>query len=268
MMFESAWLTRTNGPVDVAAIEAHLSALPWAWRDPVNGKQFFLAGRVRAARDARAWRIAHPTEFPTEGVLVSVHPDGVRIDQRGHPESMARARDFLTWLLGTGSWRARTEFTPARPLTSAKDLYPGALPSRDDLADDPLQSPVIEGALTRWTVGNRTLAVHSSGAVQLQLPQGGVVDARLAQTELDAWNRVADLDPDDLDFDEPEPSAGVEFERETPEGEQSAWFDKTRIPEQVFPLAQQVTKLSSALENWVPGKPVPTGLVSITRKPS
>lgn len=267
MKFESAWITRTDGPVDVAAIEAYLSALSWAWRDPVNGKDFFLAGRVRSARAARDWRITHPTEFPTDGVLVSVHPDGVSIDQRGHPESMARARDFLTWLLGTGTWRARTEFIPDMPLASTKDLYPAPLPTQADLEEDPLQSPVLAGALTRWTVGDRTLLVHSSGTVQLQLPQGGVVDARLAQAEIDAWNRASDLDFEDLDFDAPEPRTSVEFERETPDGEQSVWFDKTRIPEQVFPLSKQVTKLWSALESWAPGKPVPAGFVSITHKP-
>ncbi|NRD61969.1 hypothetical protein HRD49_09390 [Corallococcus exiguus] len=268
MKFENAWLTRTDGPVDVAAIEAYLGALPWAWRDPVNGKEFFLAGRVRSARAARDWRIAHPTEFPTDGVLVSVHPDGVSIDQRGHPESMARACDFLTWLLGTGKWRARTEFIPDMPLASTKDLYPGPLPSQADLGDDPLQSPVVEGALTRWTVGDRTLSVHSSGIVQLQLPQGGVIDARLAQAELDAWNRASDLALDDLDFDAPAATTSVALDRETPEGEQSAWFDKTRIPEPVFPLSLQATKLLSAMESWAPGKPVPAGFVSITRKHS
>jgi hypothetical protein len=266
--FESAWLTRTDGPVDVAAIEEHLESLPWAWRDPVNGKQFFLAGRVRDARGARDKRLAHPTEYPTDGVLVAVLPDGVRIDQRGHPESMARARDFLAWLLRTGRWRARTELAPEKALTSAEGLYPGPLPSADDLADDPHQSPVAEGALTRWTVGKRTLSVHSGGAVRLQLPGGGVVDARLAPAELEAWNRAADLDPEDLDFDAPEATTSVALDRETPEGDKSAWFDKARVPEQVFPLAQLVTKLWSTLEGWAPGKPVPASLVSITRKGS
>ncbi|QRK08226.1 hypothetical protein JQX13_51285 [Archangium violaceum] len=266
MKFESAWLTRTDAPLDVSAIEAHLESLPWAWRDPVNGKEFFLADRVRSARDAREWRIAHPTEFPVHGVLVAVYPDGVRIDQRGYADSMARARDFLTWLLRTGRWRARTELMPERPLTSVAGLYPEPLPSAAELVDDPHLSPVLEGALTRWTVGGRTLSVHSSGAVRLQLPGGGVVDAQLSPGALEDWNRVADLDPEDLDSNPADTATTVALDRETPEGEKVAWFDKGRVPEQVAPLARAVVTLWSSLEGWTPGKPLPPGLVSIRRK--
>ncbi|MCP3100736.1 hypothetical protein LZ198_17850 [Myxococcus sp. K15C18031901] len=266
MSFESAWLTRIDGPIDVAVIEDHLGALPWAWRDPVDGRQFFLAGHVRDARAARDWRITHPTEYPTDGVLVAVHPDGVRIDQRGYPESMARARDFVGWLLRTGTWNARTELSTEQPLTSAEELYPGPLPSTSEMDDDPHQSPVIVGTLTRWTTGARTLSVHSDGAARLQLPGGGAVDARMTPEELVAWTRAADVDPEDLDFDASDAATRVTLERETPEGVKSAWLDTTRVPKAVAPLARQVARLSSALEGWTPGDPIPPGLMSITRR--
>ena len=72
--------------------------------------------------------------------------------------------------------------------------------------------------------------------------------------------------PEALDFDGGDPATGVALDRETPEGERSAWFDRARVPAEAAHLERVAAALRAALEGWRPGAPVPPGLVSIRRR--
>ncbi|HHN73686.1 MAG TPA: hypothetical protein ENK10_00500, partial [Acidobacteria bacterium] len=100
MSFESALLTPER-PYDLDRVRTHLAGLPYAFVDPHGSGVFHLSGTAAAARHAADQRRADPDRFPP-GVLVTLRPDGVLVDQRPLPDAQARGREFVAWLLQMG----------------------------------------------------------------------------------------------------------------------------------------------------------------------
>jgi hypothetical protein len=268
MRSEIVWLTRLDASIDVTEIEKHLEALPWAWRDPVHGKSFFIAGTIRESRSALQERLDNPMMYPPSGVVVTVNKQRIAVSHGGFVQAMARAREFVSWLLDIGMWCAHWDWsaTSSAPLCSATELYPDPLPDPSDLFDDAHESPVLVGTLTSWHASGRALSVHSYGPVRLrQYVSDTWIDGFLAWDQLERFNRAASFNPGKLGFMATNPKTRVVLARETPEGECIATFDNWRIPPAATPLSEEVTYLIFAMENWAPGNELPYGFSEISQ---
>lgn len=266
MSFESLHLIPSEG-YDPAATRAWLSARPWAFADPHGSGAFHLSGRARDALAARERRVADPSRFPP-GVVVNVRDDGLGLEALADAATMARAKEFVTWQLSTGSWRMKRDWLTDEEPADIGVLFPEPLPDTDLLVDDPLGRPVLAGRIVVWARGEEDdpagvweIEVHSSGALAYSHTGGG--HAHRVRGELDAAARLAwleaaaHLDEDDDELFEPRPKDQiVRVGVETPDDDWSLFMDGEAPSRSAEPLARIVAAWQPLLEAWDgPGLP-------------
>lgn len=98
-MVETVVLFPIDGQFDVGHIEAHLDALTYVSRDPLdpNGT-YFMCDEPQAVDFYRQKRIRHPDRFPYI-VLIDVHALRVDVHQQTGVEMLRKAREFVSWML-------------------------------------------------------------------------------------------------------------------------------------------------------------------------
>jgi hypothetical protein len=95
-------LAPTTHPFDLAEVEAHLAALPGAFRHPDPSDLTYVVTAGPEAKRLVALEIDEDPHGALSGQgLVSVDPQGMRVEQDAPEEVLAQLRVFVTWLLAT-----------------------------------------------------------------------------------------------------------------------------------------------------------------------
>ncbi len=276
MSFESVRLNPATARVDMQAVAAHLDSLPWAFRDPLDNTRWCM--EANAKRTIRMRQRRTRGDF-TLGLLICVHPDHIVIAQCADHDAMARGRQFLQWLLKRDTWHARNDYRDVGQIKSADDLYTSPLPCIEDIGEDELAQPVLEGLLLDLYCGTemspegcRMLRVHSSGHLHAEIRYAEHRISwigKLHPTHGEALQQIWEsLSPDDIDVypeEMPPQERLVNLSAATPEDEESFTFDLNMIPEQLQDLTAKLTHLHDEISAWTGGPP-PRGLQTLNRE--
>jgi hypothetical protein len=255
MKFEDLTLRPTSGTVDVTAVTAWLSARPYAFFDPVVGDGWHLSATPALMALSRQERIDHPREFPV-GVRVTVSPDHVWLSGRADRDNLARALEFVQWLVREGEWMAKRDSSASEPLGDPRRLFPEGLVDPALLDDDRTLTPVTQGTLVTWSPASddgSSLAVHSSGQWRYA-GHGRALRGRLSDDARAAWNAaVAAAESADATLRaEPDPSSAVAVEFETPEALTTLELDPDDPPAAYRPLAALASEWIASFASWTP----------------
>lgn len=189
-------LRPVTGDVDASAVEHRLAATPGAFRDPIYPATWILPLHPGEIDDLRGARIERPSEWPLEVARVTPSSSCVEVV----PDySTGRARQFVTWLLGQGTWILEVGGEVIGPVFQPSDIYADATWQDPDALADPTENPPRTGfvvVLNRYrevTGGSLSeeLVVHSSGIMSyLQLhpvEDGAKTYRRLTPELLQDW---------------------------------------------------------------------------------
>lgn len=194
------------GGVDTVAIEAHLAAMPGAFRDPLERETWILAAHPRDIDALRRARLEQPGRYPLDP-RISVSPEDIVVV----PGTQARERAFVTWLLSQAPWELRVRGEVVGQVTSAADLYASEDWPAPALADDPTGTPPLAGAvLTIEREGDELseqIAVHDAGVMSYEqlrpVADPAKTYRRLSPELLARWRELVAHLP--LDADAPGP---------------------------------------------------------------
>lgn len=163
------------GDVDVNAVVHRLAATPGAFRDPIHPATWILPLHPSEMDDLRSARIGRPLEWPLEVARVTPSSTCVEVI----PDySTGRARQFVTWLLGQGTWILDVGGEVIGHVREPSDIYADDAWQDPDASADPTENPPRTGfvvVLNRYREVSggslsEELVVHSSGTMSyLQL---------------------------------------------------------------------------------------------------
>jgi hypothetical protein len=260
MLFETLILRPQSGNVDVEPVSAWLDALPYAFRDPIEGNSWHLSATPRLMALNKQARIANPREFPL-GIRVAVAPDHVFIAARADADNLARGLEFVQWLVANGRWMATVDGVDLGVIDDPCRLFPSGLPDPVSLIDDPTIPPITAGKLVTWSTESgseqRTFVIHSSAQWRYETSKRRL-QGRLSPNAIAAWNAAMEaIDPDDPELpDNPDPATAVSMDIETPEGSEWAYFDTVAPPAAYRPIVEMIARWINSLDQWVPGTQV------------
>lgn len=263
---EELTLRTAEGPCDVAAMAAWLSAQSFAFLDPVEGQVWHLSASSQTAARARQARLADHRRLPL-GVEVLVFPDRVAVNVVANEYDRARALDFLAWLATQGSWTVALDRSAPEPLGDPRRLFPPGVPDPRDLDhDELLLTPVAAGRLLTWKDNvhpGRELVAHSAGAWRVysgeRVYRGQLTEAAHAELAA-ALETVDSADAGMLDAEVALATVAIE----DADGLEFVAFDPGAPPASCQALSELVVPWLDALEAWQPGSVV-DGLATVRR---
>jgi hypothetical protein len=187
------------GAVDLAEVERRLAATPGAFRDPIHPATWILPLHPGEIADLRSARLEHPQEWPLEVARVAPSLSCVEVI----PDySTGRARQFVTWLLGQGTWTLEVGGEAVGPVREPSDIYADDAWQDPDASADPTENPPRTGFLVilnryREVSGgslSEEIAIHSSGLMSYLQLQPVADDAktcrRLTTEMLQRWMQL------------------------------------------------------------------------------
>jgi hypothetical protein len=121
-------------------------------------------------------------------------------------------------------------------------------------ARDPTRMPVEDGTLTTWSAGERTFAVHSTGQWRSDSLRG-----ELSTTARAMWAAVLIVAAESGDLTEnadPEQASLVRLGVATPTQLETAYYEATRVPPGLIPIANLLAKWMRELDGWTPAKSI------------
>lgn len=238
-------------PFDADGLRRFLDRLPFAFRDPVQGRLWHVSYNAAGARWSRAAREADPTRFPV-GVLVGVEDGGVWLDVFADDHDRLRAREIVDHVLALGTFRARVDGRDAP--ASGEVLVPGPFP--DPSVDDGAPVEFFTGVGPKGPATR--LAVDPAGRAELSFPREPrpPVRARLDDALRARW--AAAVSALDLDADLDGAPEDRQVAASIPHGEEaeSVYYDGSAPPptwEAFTELAAEITRALASGDASVPG---------------